>query len=1455
MSSRSNGAPAPRTRHVPGPVLPVAALSLSVWAGVRLGAGDEPVRLARDVAGVDVGLYLDILSVLLLAFVASLSWLVASYTGRNVVGQARAGRLGRLHASATLGLVLLVTGASLPVMAVGWTVSGLSLAAMVAHAGTPAAGRAARYVRRVLLGGDAALWVAVVVALVALPTVDRAELASARLPPVATAVVALLLVLACVPRSALVPAHRWLPETAEAPSPVSALLHAGVVNGAGVLLTLMWPVVSVAPAVLCLLLLLGAVSVVWGTVGARLRADAKGRLAASTTAQMGFTAVQLGLGLPAAAVLHVLGHGLWKSWLFLRAGGTATRLRVEAPGATSRRPLLTVWVPAVAVSGVLLLGWVPLSYAWSRLGPVVLVPLLLTVAAVAVAAWAADSPQPGRIRAGRGVRVAVGGLVTVAGAAYLWGLAGAELLLSPVLPPTPVWSPALAVVLVVVLLGFAAVVLLLLRQQVTGRPGPLVVLMTGEGVAPWDRRLGGSRTAAPPPRTASPQPHSLERTTSWDGGDDEGTDTSGRVCLQGACTADIEGAVAQAARDLAPAWPLRTVVAANPLAGLERVPFEEAARAAAGLVGTDGLLPGPSYARHLRDGRIREQDLSAAVTLDAADAGRTMTPPQAAWVVEGLMLAGRWGAWPATPAGASPATVPGEPLPGAPVRSLCELADAAGGGDLQRRRDQHASLWCQRAWVQAQERRGGPWQLFRAHATVRSYDLAVGLPGASRLVSSLPEDPAAALCALLARRRLTGPAAVAYLRGLLSAGRGWTAHALWRTREDDDLQPVVELLALRACLDLLAAGDDPQPTTTEAVFAEQVVPEGDDVLAAAPSDLGGALAPTTPSTAAAATLLAGAVMAVAPPQPSEAGVPVRQDACVSESASEGDPRHVWQLAYELHYADQLLGAMQEPARRLAVRTDGTGGTGGGGPARRPVYDEGRHDPVEVQWVACIDVRSERLRRHLERGLDDKVETLGFAGFFGVDLDHRPAGGARFELCPAIVRPTVTSTTAPTPTSLRHALSAAVVAAARAPLAPLLLAEVAGPWAGAAAVGRTAAPAAWGRASSWWGATADPWGAPGLELEADPARRTALAAGALRGMGLTRRLAPLVVLCGHTASLQNNAFASAYDCGACGGSSGAVNARALAGLLNDPQVRADLAAAGTVVLDWTFFLAALHDTTTDDVVLDPLAVVPSDRAADVARLQDAVAQTTAGVRQERAATLPGLDAAGVGTGPGSGARRFRARAQDWAQPFPEWGLAGNAAIVVGPRALTRGLDLGGRVFLHSYDASTDTDGTLLEGLLTAPVIVAHWISSQYRASVVAPDVLGSGDKTTHNVVGDVGVLSGAHGDLRLGLPWQALFSSDPDLATDGSRHEPMRLLVVVHASPEAVLTAVLRDTHLCELVRNGWLRVSSIDPGDGSIRLLTRSLRWNAASSAFWRCASGAGAAPSLSCTGSSPSRV
>ena len=156
--------------------------------------------------------------------------------------------------------------------------------------------------------------------------------------PVAVVVVAVLLVVACVTRSGLVPSHRWLAETAEAPSPVSALLHAGVVNGAGVLGVLAWPLFRAAPAALLGLVVLGAVSVVVGAWAGRVRADVKGSAGLLHDQSDGLhVLVQLGLGLPAMALMHLLGHGAYKSWMFLRAGGAIARNREQVAGASGSR--------------------------------------------------------------------------------------------------------------------------------------------------------------------------------------------------------------------------------------------------------------------------------------------------------------------------------------------------------------------------------------------------------------------------------------------------------------------------------------------------------------------------------------------------------------------------------------------------------------------------------------------------------------------------------------------------------------------------------------------------------------------------------------------------------------------------------------------------------------------------------------------------------------------------------------------------------------------------------------------------------------------------------------------------------------------------------------------------------------------------------------------------------------
>jgi uncharacterized protein YbcC (UPF0753/DUF2309 family) len=149
-------------------------------------------------------------------------------------------------------------------------------------------------------------------------------------------------------------------------------------------------------------------------------------------------------------------------------------------------------------------------------------------------------------------------------------------------------------------------------------------------------------------------------------------------------------------------------------------------------------------------------------------------------------------------------------------------------------------------------------------------------------------------------------------------------------------------------------------------------------------------------------------------------------------------------------------------------------------------------------------------------------------------------------------------------------------------------------------------------------------------------------------------------------------------------------------------------------------------------------------------------------------------------------------------YPEWGLAGNAAFIVAPRSVTRGIDLQRRTFLHSYEADVDTDASALETILTAPLVVAQWINCQYYFSTVAPRVFGAGSKTIHNVVGTAGVIAGHNGDLQLGLPWQSV--------SDGQRllHEPQRLLAVVQAPLERIDMIVDRNPILQRLFGNDWI---------------------------------------------------
>lgn len=438
----------------------------------------------------------------------------------------------------------------------------------------------------------------------------------------------------------------------------------------------------------------------------------------------------------------------------------------------------------------------------------------------------------------------------------------------------------------------------------------------------------------------------------------------------------------------------------------------------------------------------------------------------------------------------------------------------------------------------------------------------------------------------------------------------------------------------------------------------------------------------------------------------------------------------------------------------------------------------------LQAAFCIDVRSETFRRALESA-DAGIQTRGFAGFFGVGASFRRRGTVTSEnRLPVLVEPSVFACEASSASKDRGAQITARAKRAWsrfkvAAVSSFAFVEAAGPLAALPLILSTLAT---GKA----GNKVYP-----LQLsdQMTAERKTDVAEGALRGMGLITDFAPIVLLVGHGSKVVNNPFASALQCGACGGHAGDVSARLLAMMLNEVDVRNGLAARGIDVPTDTVFVGALHDTASDDVTL-----FESDLPEGIERS----ALTTVGTWLQQAGDLTRAERAGRLLG--SSADTIGTRGRQWAQMRPEAGLAGCSAFIAAPRTRTRGRSLGGRVFLHDYEWHRDVDFKILELILTAPVVVASWIGLQYFGSAVAPSLFGSGNKLLHNAVGGIGVLEGNGGNLRTGLPWQSVH--------DGANlmHDPKRLTVALDAPKEEIAAVLRRHPSVQPLFDNGWMHL-------------------------------------------------
>lgn len=497
--------------------------------------------------------------------------------------------------------------------------------------------------------------------------------------------------------------------------------------------------------------------------------------------------------------------------------------------------------------------------------------------------------------------------------------------------------------------------------------------------------------------------------------------------------------------------------------------------------------------------------------------------------------------------------------------------------------------------------------------------------------------------------------------------------------------------------------------------------------------------------------------------------------------------NIWQDAMEWTYYNPVLTGLQ-----LKSSVNGSKGM-----SKKPSF----------QAVFCIDDREISLRRYLEH-IDPLCETLSTPGFFSVEFYFQPVDGKFYtKQCPAPITPKylikevgsqgVKRTTDVHFTKGTHTL-----------FRGWLISQTLGFWSAFRLFINIFSPSISPATASSFRhmdkvskLTIENTGPDevenGLQIGYTLAEMTDRLEGLLKSIGLLDDFAPIVYMVGHGSSSVNNPYYAAYDCGACSGRPGSVNARVICYIANHPQVRKNLVERGIHIPDNTQFIGGLHDTSSDEIAFyDEELLTPHNlelHKKNVATFHEALDYNS----KERSRRFMSVN---MKLSPKQIHKQIRKRVVSLFEPRPEYNHATNTLCIVGRRELTKKLFFDRRAFLNSYNYSLDMDGKYLFNILKPAAPVCGGINLEYFFSRVDNQKLGAGSKLPHNVMGLIGVANGIDGDLRPGLPAQMI-----------EIHDPIRLMIIVEHFPKVVLDVIQRTPELYEWFINYWVHLVVIDP--------------------------------------------